>query len=29
MHGKGLSVSPSMAKELLANLGELGGKLES
>ncbi len=29
MHGKGLSVNPAMAKELLANLGELGGKLES
>jgi len=26
-HGKGLAVDPSMAKELLANLGELGGKL--
>ncbi len=27
MHGKGLSVDPAMAKELLQNLGELGGKL--
>ncbi len=27
MHGKGLAVDPSMAKELLANLGELAVKL--
>ncbi len=27
MHGKGLAVDPSMAKDLLTNLGELGGKL--
>jgi hypothetical protein len=27
MHGKGLSVNPGIAKELLANLGELSGKL--
>lgn len=26
-HGKGLAVDPAMAKELLKNLGELGGKL--
>ena len=27
MHGKGLAIDPALAKEVLLNLGELGGKL--